>query len=436
LRLVIPRILHQIWLGDEPFPEQFEGYRQSWIRNHPDWDFRFWAEDDLPRGLVRPEVYERIRSPVERSDILRLELLNREGGVYIDADFESLRPLDPLIEGVDFFCAYLRPDRVNTAIIGSVPGHPLLVRALDEMTPRQAFGYSKEAAGPIFFDRLIRDFPEVTIFDKEAFYPRTPAERRDAIAVHHQARAWKPRELLKGDVERAEEKLGQSQDRLRETEQRYEALLAKVERLEAGKRGFAIPPSLRAAGTRVAQRSARLIVGAGRAATEIYSRRSRNSYATSLDHVPSRDELPELLNRRGLRGEAAQIGLGDATFADTFLTRWGGVRLYCVDEAAAARRVAKKHPNRTVIWQLPSAEAAEQLANESLDFVYLQRTDAGSLQSDLDAWLPKLRPGGIIAGSLNRLPAPTPEQAPSLHVHTTTGTRRKLRSWIAQVPSQ
>ncbi|HEY2326962.1 MAG TPA: glycosyltransferase [Gaiellaceae bacterium] len=433
---MIPRILHQIWLGEEPFPEQFEGYQQSWMRNHPDWDFRFWAEDDVPGDLVRPEVYDRMRSPVERSDILRLELLNREGGVYVDADFESLRPLDPLIEGVEFFCAYLRPDRVNNAIIGSVPGHPLLIRALAEMAPRQAFGYSKEAAGPVFFDRLIRDFPEITIFEKEAFYPRTPTERRDAIAVHHQARAWKPRDLLMGDIERAEEKLGQTQDRLRETEQLNEALLAKIERLEAGKRGFAIPPSLRVAGTRVAQRWTRLVGGAGRTATEIYDRRSRNSYATSLDRVPSRDELPELLNQRGLRGEAVQIGLGDATFADTLLTRWSGARLYCVVEAAgAARPVAKRHPNRTVIWQMPSREAAEQLANESLDFVYLQTTDASSLQSDLDTWLPKLRPGGIIAGSLNGHPPPTPEQA-SLHVHTTTGARRNLQSWLAQVPQR
>jgi mannosyltransferase OCH1-like enzyme len=224
---VIPRVLHQIWLGDAALPVEFEGYRESWFRNHPDWAMRLWTEENLPEGL-RPEVYELLRHPVERSDILRLELLQREGGVYVDTDFECLQPLDPLLDGVEFFCAYLKEGRVNNAIVGAVPGHPLLARMLGELTPRTRYGFDKAGTGSLLLDRLVPEFPDVTIFPRELFYPRTPNERRDAIAVHHSARSWKPRELLMIDVQRAERKLARTQDELRETKRLYEAALAEL----------------------------------------------------------------------------------------------------------------------------------------------------------------------------------------------------------------
>lgn len=444
---VIPRIFHHIWLGEEPFPEHFEGYRQSWVRNHPDWLFRFWTEDNLPGDLVRPEVYDLLRSPVERADILRFEVLNREGGVYVDTDFESLRPLDPLLAGVDFFCAYLKPGRVNNAILGSTPHHPVVVRGLEEMAPRKIFGYDmKEGTGPFFFDRLIKAYPDVTIFEPEAFYPTTPDQRRDAVAVHHASRTWKPRDLLMGDVERAEEKLGRAEDQLRELERRYAELRSEYERLRARSgSSVGVPPGVRKAGSRAIKRLRRDAGLAGRRAYDVYGRRNRSTYAASLERVPNRDELPEVLNRRQLLGEAVQVGLGDGAFADGLLTRWRGLRLYCVDDSGRARRALKKHGKRAVVWRTTSLAAADRLADASLDFIHLDMTrDGSSLAEDLAAWLPKLRPGGILAGSPydGRAGRPRgPEQVirefagrRSLEVFTTTGMRSSLRSWMVEVP--
>jgi hypothetical protein len=49
--------------------------------------------------------------------------------------------------------------------------------------------------------------------------------------------------------------------------------------------------------------------------------------------------------------------------------------------------------------KMPSLEAAEHFEDESLDFVFL---DAGhdyqSISADIDAWLPKVIPGGTLAG--------------------------------------
>jgi mannosyltransferase OCH1-like enzyme len=120
--MLIPRVFHRIWVGPDPLPREYAAYGETWAKHHPDWELRLWTEDNLPEG-VRPEVYERLRAPAERANILRLELLWREGGVYMDTDFECLRSIEPLIENAEVFITLAKADRVNNALMGSVPGH-------------------------------------------------------------------------------------------------------------------------------------------------------------------------------------------------------------------------------------------------------------------------------------------------------------------------
>lgn len=151
-------------------------------------------------------------------------------------------------------------------------------------------------------------------------------------------------------------------------------------------------------------------------------RRHRPTYGRSLAHVPSRDEIPELLNRRGLLGDAVEIGVKAGRYSELLLSGWGGRRLVSVDPWLAAdpdayvdranvaqdqheryyeqtkRRLAR-HGGRSEIWRLTSAQAARRVEPASLDFVYIDaRHDYASVLEDLEAWFPRVRPGGIIAG--------------------------------------
>jgi len=232
---MIPRVFHQIWLGAEPFPREYERYRRSWTTHHPGWELRVWTEADLPGDLRRREAAERLRAPAERADILRLELLWREGGVYVDTDFECLRSVEPLLEGHDFVIGLAKPGRVNNAFIAAAAGHPLLDRALDELRPREFHGYDKDAAGPAFLDRLLAGAPGVTFLEPELLYPRTPAAREQAYAVHHEARSWKDPAGLALDAVRAEQRLAIARDELAKMEQRYRLAQAELAELRAGR---------------------------------------------------------------------------------------------------------------------------------------------------------------------------------------------------------
>ncbi|MEA2348587.1 MAG: hypothetical protein QOG62_2374 [Thermoleophilaceae bacterium] len=181
-----------------------------------------WVEDNLPDGLRRPEVYERIRMPAERSDILRLDLLYRFGGVYIDTDFECRKPLDDLIGDSEFFAAYAKPGRVNNAIIGSVAGHPILDRALRDLRPREFFGHDKRGTGPLFFADQLAGHPEVKIFGPGIFYPSGIDEEEQAVAIHHRARSWMGDADLRKVVARLEKRTMEAEAKARKAEARLQ----------------------------------------------------------------------------------------------------------------------------------------------------------------------------------------------------------------------
>jgi inositol phosphorylceramide mannosyltransferase catalytic subunit len=215
---VIPRIFHQIWVGPNPTPQEFLGYRESWLRHHPGWEMRLWTEENLPTDLVRKEAHERLRNPAERADIIRLEVLLRCGGVYVDTDLECLRSIEPLLEGLEFCLTGAKSGRVSTALIGARPRHPIIERALRELRPRTEYGVDKKGTGGIFFNRLIRQYPEVTIFPSEYFHAFAPGER--AYAVNHRARSWMEPEQFRRALVKAELKLADAQDRIEELERR------------------------------------------------------------------------------------------------------------------------------------------------------------------------------------------------------------------------
>jgi mannosyltransferase OCH1-like enzyme len=224
--MLIPRIFHQIWVGPDPFPDEYARYQRTWLDRHPGWALEFWTEERLPDGLRRPEAAEKLRYPAERANILRLELLWRFGGVYVDTDFECLRSIEPLIQDVDFFTANNKKG-LNNALIGSVAAHPVLDKALDQLRPREFFGHNKKATGALFFDRVLKKhLPDAKIFEKTLFYPKGKEERERAYAIHYDANTWK--DSARKVVRRKKKK---AQDDARRWRLMYEQVEAELARL-------------------------------------------------------------------------------------------------------------------------------------------------------------------------------------------------------------
>lgn len=137
----IPRILHQLWFGGEAqIPPGYKAFHEGWRRLHPSWTFRLWDEAGV-RALVAehyPEyldLYDGYPHRIQRIDACRYFLLHQQGGVYADLDVECLKPIDDLLEGIDFFIS--KPWICTNAVMGSVPGHPVWRRTFAELLARR-----------------------------------------------------------------------------------------------------------------------------------------------------------------------------------------------------------------------------------------------------------------------------------------------------------
>lgn len=158
LKHKIPRILHQIWLGS-PFPERFKKYQDSLKKFHPDWEYRLWTDDDVKEfNLINQEAFDNAKTYSAKANIFRYEILDRFGGLYVDTDCECLRPFDLLHEYYEFYVGMVTINRyaiVNNAIIGAIPGHPVL-RMCIENIGKIDFGHGQYGkSGVIFFGHMI-----------------------------------------------------------------------------------------------------------------------------------------------------------------------------------------------------------------------------------------------------------------------------------------
>jgi len=102
----IPRRIWAYWDGGEDAaPPVVRACLASWRRHNPDWDLTVLDRDSAPARAGLPMGPDDI--PVQSyADLLRLRLLAREGGVWVDATTFCLRPLDhwlPMLAQGGFF---------------------------------------------------------------------------------------------------------------------------------------------------------------------------------------------------------------------------------------------------------------------------------------------------------------------------------------------
>ena len=156
--LLIPRVFHQIWLGDQYLPDHFKRWADLWLGMNPGWEMRWWTDENLPQ-LKNAAEFKRAEKMAAKSDIARYEIIHQFGGVYIDTDFEPLRPIEPILRGVQSFQADELDDRPCNALLGCAKGDPFyghVVQSLPASIERG--GDIVETTGPAFLKRCIADY--------------------------------------------------------------------------------------------------------------------------------------------------------------------------------------------------------------------------------------------------------------------------------------
>ena len=129
---LIPKKIHYMWLGGKQFPVTLKKCMASWKRYCPDYEIVEWNENnyDIGRHSYMKQAYEAGAYGFV-PDYARLDILYREGGLYLDTDVELFQNIDDLLYQ-NAFCGVEKWQLINFGgLSGAVKGHPMIKKFLD-----------------------------------------------------------------------------------------------------------------------------------------------------------------------------------------------------------------------------------------------------------------------------------------------------------------
>lgn len=137
-RQLIPKILHYMWLGGKPLPDNLKRCIDSWKKYCPDYEIVRWDESnyDIHKNIFMSEAYDNGRYGFV-PDYARLDILHQYGGIYMDTDVELIRGLDDLLYQ-EAFCSVEKWQVINFGgCTGAVKGHSALEPFLEGWNSRK-----------------------------------------------------------------------------------------------------------------------------------------------------------------------------------------------------------------------------------------------------------------------------------------------------------
>lgn len=218
----IPKTIHYCWFGGAPIPEHLQRFMGSWKEKCPDYEIVRWDESnyDVSKNLYMKQAYESKRWGFV-SDVARLDVLYRYGGIYLDTDVELLQSLDPLLYQ-DGFCGFDIYRFINTGLgLGAVKGNPVIKALMEEYNGR--FFYKPDGTPNlttcilyqyqtfhrlgVSFNGKLTQLPHMTIYPAAVLGSYDPfsgvgAPACGAVSLHHYDSAWHTDTLRKAKQDR------------------------------------------------------------------------------------------------------------------------------------------------------------------------------------------------------------------------------------------
>lgn len=220
---MIPQIIHQSWKTND-VPEPWLALQRTWQSLHPAYEYHFWTDADNRDFIERhaPDflaLYDGYPLAIQRAELARYLILRHHGGLYVDIDFEALRPMDDLFAGASLIfglepASHAAREPVRTrglsrivcnAWMASQPEHPFWDHLLPMLRSTSAETNVLDATGPFLLTRAADSYAraeDIRFLPAEFLYPldaqemrklsaaEIRAKARDAYALHHWSGSW------------------------------------------------------------------------------------------------------------------------------------------------------------------------------------------------------------------------------------------------------
>ena len=206
----IPKIIHQIWIGENVMPRDWIDTVSKFAKVHG-YKYMLWSESNI--NSLKWNSFKGLRATYNKmnsqksfagcSDIIRLLALYEFGGIYIDADsvimksnkfarflqnnkaavfFGWRNEIEQKIKDIlvkDSSAEIRNTNKlVANGLIGSVKDHPFIVHLLNGITAnvkRDETLRAWQTVGPLYVSReyfALKDkYPEIKVYPMRYFYP-------------------------------------------------------------------------------------------------------------------------------------------------------------------------------------------------------------------------------------------------------------------------
>jgi hypothetical protein len=178
----IPKILHQIWIGEKNPPINL---METWRQKHPEFEYILWNEHEIVhRGLELSCLREiNIMNEINgKADIIRWEILYKYGGYFVDADSICIEPFDSFFENQTAFATYeneiVRKGLIATGTMGFIPNHPLCRDIIEWIKTPEAEEKIRNyrawvSVGPALLTNMVETnkYPDFAIYPSYCFLP-------------------------------------------------------------------------------------------------------------------------------------------------------------------------------------------------------------------------------------------------------------------------
>ncbi len=198
---MIEKKIHYIWLGGKKKPNLVNICINSWKEKLDGYTLQEWNEDNLDLDKIAEEnrFFKECRKRklwAYMADYLRLWILYREGGIYLDTDIQVLKSFDPLLSE-HCFLGYETNGFIGTGVIAAEKNSPAIKAFLDFY--ETDIWNCKLFTIPQVITEIVRKNPElpVTVYPQSWFAPYDPYDefhdsdiKEETISIHWFNAGW------------------------------------------------------------------------------------------------------------------------------------------------------------------------------------------------------------------------------------------------------
>tara|TARA_R110002012_G_scaffold70865_1_gene182240 strand:+ start:3739 stop:4569 length:831 start_codon:yes stop_codon:yes gene_type:complete len=174
--MVVPKIIHQIWIGDKPAPETC---METIKKDNINFEYMRWSQKELNKLDISKTLDLKIKCMKEycgKADIWRYVILKKYGGIFIDADSISIEPLDDFLFNKAFMAfenEMVRPNLVANGIMAFPPNHGFISMLLNHIESNPIQSPAWQNTGPLLVTKMLRQYPlkDIQLFPSYLFYP-------------------------------------------------------------------------------------------------------------------------------------------------------------------------------------------------------------------------------------------------------------------------